>query len=131
MNEKESVTRRGSSLLIAIILVFIALSVVAFYLGIEAILNERDGSFFLLIGFSGLALSTYMLLQSRRKTLKIVFKPYKIATTILCQKCGFKNIREFERGDYIFKENVEECPKCKDKMTIASIYREAEEKEKD
>ncbi len=44
-------------------------------------------------------------------------------------KCGFKNIREFERGDYIFKE-VEECPKCEEKMMISSIYREAEE-EKD
>ena len=131
MNEKESVTRRASSLLIAIVLVFLALSVAAFYYGIEAYRGGGDGTIFLLIGFSGLALSTYMLLQTRRKTLKIVFQPYKIATTILCQKCGFKNIREFERGDYIFKEEEEECPKCKEKMMIASIYREAEEKEKD
>ena len=131
MTEKESVARRVSSLLIAIVLVFLALSVAAFYYGIEAYLGGGDGSFFLLVGFSGLALSSYMLLQTRRKMPRIVFKPYKIATTMLCQKCGFKNIREFERGDYIFKEDVEECPKCKEKMMIASIYREAEEKEKD
>lgn len=130
MNETESVTRRAPPLLIAIVLIFLALSVTAFYYGIDAYLGGGDGSFLLLIGFSGLALSTYMLLQTRRKTPRIVFKPYQIATTILCQKCGFKNIREFQRGDYIFKE-AEECPKCKEKMTIASIYREAEEKEKD
>ena len=130
MNEEESVTRRVSSLLIAIVFIFFALSVAAFYYGIEAYLGGGDGSLLLLIGFSGLALSTYMLLQTRRKTLRIVFKPYQIATTILCQKCGFKNIRDFQRGDYIFKE-AEECPKCKEKMMIASIYREAEEKEKD
>lgn len=130
MSEEESVTRRVSSLLIVIIVVFLALSVAAFYYGIEAYQGGGDGSFFLLIGFSGLAFSTYMLLQTRRKTLKIVFKPYQIATTILCQKCGFKNIREFQRGDYIFKEE-EECPKCEEKMMISSIYREAEKKEKD
>ena len=130
MNEEGSVTRRASSLLMAIVLVFLALSVVAFYFGIEAILSGGDGSLLLLIGFSGVALSAYMLLQTRRKMPRIIFKPYQIATTILCQKCGFKNIREFQRGDYIFKEDVEECPKCKEKMMIASIYREAEEKEK-
>ncbi len=130
MNEKESVTKRGSSLLIAIVFIAIALSVAALYYGIEAYRVGGDGSLFLLIGFSGIALSTYMLLQTRRKMPRIVFKPYQIATTMLCQNCGFKNIREFQRGDYIFKE-AEECPKCKEKMMIASIYREAEEEEKD
>ena len=130
MHEKESVTRRASSLLMAIVLIILAVSVAAFYYGIAAYVEGGDGSLLLLIGFSGMALSTYMLLQTRRKMPRIVFKPYQIATTILCQKCGFKNIREFQRGDYIFKE-AEECPKCKEKMMIASIYREAEEKEKD
>jgi len=130
MPEGESVIRRASTLQVAIILVFLALSIAAFYYGIDAYVQERDGSFFLLIGFSGLALSAYMLLQTRRRKLKIVFKPYRIATTTLCPKCGFKNIREFQRGDYIFKEE-EECPKCEEKMMIASIYREPEDEEKD
>jgi predicted RNA-binding Zn-ribbon protein involved in translation (DUF1610 family) len=71
-----------------------------------------------------------MLAQTRRRAPRVVFKPYKIATTMACPKCGFKNIREFERGDYIFKEDVEDCPKCEEKMMIASIYREADEEEK-
>jgi len=130
MPERESVIRRASTLLVAIILVFVALSVAAFYYGIDAYMRGSDGTFFLLIGFSGLAVSGYMLLQTRRKTLRIVFKPYRVATTTLCSKCGFKNIREFQRGDYIFKEE-EECPKCEEKMMIASIYREPDEEEKD
>jgi hypothetical protein len=130
MPERESVIRRASTLLVAIILVFLALSVAAFYYGINAYVQGGDGSFFLLIGFSGLAVSGYMLLQTRRKTLRIVFKPYRVATTTLCSKCGFKNIREFQRGDYIFKEE-EECPKCEEKMMIASIYREPDEEEQD
>ena len=129
MNEKESVTKRTSSLRIAIVLIILVLAVAAFSVGIQAY-PEGDWILFLLMGFSGLALSTYMLLQTRRKIPRIIFKPYQIATTMLCQRCGFKNIRDFQRGDYIFKE-VEECPKCQEKMMIASIYREAEEKEKD
>jgi hypothetical protein len=130
MNSEEgSVTRRVSSLFIAVIVITVVLSAAALYYGITAYLGGDEGSFFLLIGFSGLALSGYMLLQTRRRMPRIVFKPYQIATTTLCQKCGFKNIRDFQRGDYIFKE-AEECPKCEKKMMISSIYREAEE-EKD
>ncbi len=126
---EEGATRRGRpSFLIAIILIAIALSVAAFYYGVQAYLSGEDGTFFLLIGFSGIAFSAYMLMQTRKKPLRVVFKPYQIATTLLCQKCGFKNIREFQRGDYIFRE-LDECPKCNEQMMIASIYREAEEEE--
>lgn len=130
MNEEKTATRRVSTFLIAIILITVVLAVAALSVGIQAY-PEGDWILYLLIGFSALAVSTYMLSQTRRRTPRIVFKPYKIATTIACSKCGFKNIREFQRGDYIFKEDVEECPKCQEKMGIASIYREAEEGEKD
>jgi len=130
MKEEETATRSVSSLLIAILLITTVLAVAALSVGIQAY-PEGDWILYLLIGFSALAFSTYMLAQTRRRRPRIVFKPYKIAATILCPKCGFKNIREFQRGDYIFKEDVEECPKCKEKMLINSIYREAEEEEKD
>jgi ribosomal protein L40E len=53
-----------------------------------------------------------------------------ITTTIECRKCGFKSVREFQRGDYIFKE-VEPCQKCNEKMLITAIYREVKEKPKE
>ena len=130
MSNERPATRRISTFLIAIILVTVVLAVAALSVGIQAY-PEGDWLLYLLIGFSSLGLSTYMLVQTRRKAPRVVFKPYKIATTLSCSKCGFKNIREFERGDYIFKENVGECPKCDEKMMIASIYREPDEEEKD
>jgi len=130
LSAEKPATRRISTFLIAIILITVVLAVAALSVGIQAY-PEGDWLLYLLIGFSSLALSTYMLAQTRRRTPRVVFKPYKIATTIACPKCGFKNIREFERGDYIFKENVGACPKCEEKMTIASIYREADEEDKD
>ena len=53
-----------------------------------------------------------------------------VMTTIECGKCGVKNIKEFQRGDFIFKE-LEPCKKCADtKMIITAIYKEVKEKEK-
>ena len=122
--------RRISSLFLAIIVITLALSIVAIFSGVNAYINGDIGTVYpsLLIGVSGLALSAYMLFQTRSRTLQFSIKTQPVTTTLSCQKCGFKNLREFQRGDYIFKE-TEECPKCKEKMQIASIYREAEEKE--
>ncbi len=116
---------------LAIIFITLVLSIAAFFQAFDAynIGQVANGHFFMLIGVSGLALLTYMVFQTRRRALRFVLKPPRIATTILCQKCGFKNIRDFERGDFIFKD-TEECPKCKEKMMIASIYREVEEKKR-
>ncbi len=131
MGETETKTpRKFSSFFVVIIVVTLALSIFAIYSGINAYINGETGTAYpsLLIGVSGIALSAYMLFQTRGRTLRFTLKMQPVTTTLLCQKCGFKNLREFQRGDYIFKE-AEECPKCKEKMQINSIYREAEEKE--
>jgi len=120
-------------LFLAIILVVMALSTVALYFAFLPVFNETDPQkaqvdlSLLLIGGSGFALSAYMLFQTRRKPMRLEIKEQPVITTILCQKCGFKNVRDFQRGDYIFKE-AEPCPKCNEKTSVASIYREVEKK---
>ncbi|MFZ0965100.1 MAG: hypothetical protein WAN82_00530, partial [Candidatus Bathyarchaeia archaeon] len=91
--------------------------------------NEVVAGYLLLIGFLGVALSTYVLFQTRRRILRLRIVAPSITTTIECKKCGFKSVREFQRGDYIFKE-VEPCQKCSDKMLITVISREVKEKER-
>ena len=131
MSETAPSTRKFSFFFLAIVFITLALSIAAFFQAFDAynVGQVENGHFFMLIGVSGLALSTYMVFQTRRRALRLTFKPPRIATTILCQKCGFKNIRDFERGDFIFKE-TEECPKCKEKTKITSIFREVKEKKK-
>jgi len=131
MGEVDSSGRRISTILFVMILVALGLSIGAFSLAVIQIESgdSISGAYFALIGLMGAALLTYMLLQTRKRTFRLPIQAQRVATTILCQKCGFKNIRDFERGDYVFKE-TEECPKCNEKMMIASIYREVEEKEK-
>ena len=126
-NEVEMPRKRISYLFLAIILVTLALSAVALYVALDEYGQGRDPTSLLLIGGSGFALSAYMLLQTRRRTMRLEIKEQPVITTILCQKCGFKNVRDFQRGDYIFKQ-IDPCPKCNEKMSVASIYREVGQK---
>ena len=129
-----STTPRISSFLLMIIFITLALSLTSLVLAIsfytENPENPTVAVWLLLIGFMGAAASTYMLFQTRRRISRLRIAAPSITTTIECKKCGFKSVREFQRGDYIFKE-VEPCQKCSDKMLITAIYREVKEKEKE
>lgn len=126
-----STKAKVSSFVLAVIFMTLALSLASLILGINAFSygNEVVGGYLLLIGFIGVTLSTYILLQSRKRLSRLKISVSPVTTTIECLKCGFKNLREFHRGDYIFKE-VEPCKKCNDQMLITAIYREVKEKKK-
>jgi len=118
-----------SSFVLLIIFVTLALSLTALILSISAFSgdNEIAAGYLLLVGFLGVALSTYVLFQTRRRIMHLKIEVPTTLTTIECKKCGFKSVREFQRGDYIFKE-LEPCQKCTDKQMITAIYREVKEK---
>jgi cation transport ATPase len=127
-------TARISSFVIMVVFVTLALSLAALIFGVSLLQQDAQTALetawiLLLLGFLGAMISTYVLFQTRRRLsqLKIVTPP--VTTTIECKKCAFKNVREFQRGDFIFKE-LEPCQKCNDKMLITAIYREVKEKEK-
>ena len=132
MTESVAPLSRISSFVLVIILITFILSISALFFAVDTYLRTNDvinAGYFLLIGFIGFSLSAYMLLQTRRKSRRAPLKLPRVITTITCQKCGFKNIRDFQRGDYILKE-TEPCKKCNENMTISSIYREAQETKK-
>ncbi len=131
MSEPFATKKKVSPILLAILLVTLLLSVFSLFLGFDAYLSgdAEAGGTYMILGATTLALSSYVLFQTRKKILKLSLKTQPVNTTILCEKCGLKNVRDFQRGDYIFKE-VESCPKCNEKMLIASIFREVKEKGK-
>jgi hypothetical protein len=132
MSENSSpTTTKISTYLMMIVLIVLALSVVALMLSVNAFIvgNEMVAGYLLLIGFIAMALSVYVLLQSRKRIANMRIEAPKVMTTVECKKCGFKSVREFQRGDFIFKE-LEACQKCEDKMLITAIYKEVKEKEK-
>ncbi len=130
MSNTSSQTTKISSFVLMIIFVTLALSLTALVLALQAFGHDDIAAGYLfLIGVIGVALSTYVLMQTRRRISRLKIAIPSITTTIECKKCGFKSVREFQRGDYIFKE-VEPCQKCNEKMLITAIYREVKEKEK-
>ena len=126
-----STTARISTYLMMIVLIVLALSIVALILSVNAFLigNEIVAGYLLVIGFIAMGLSVYVLLQSRKRAASMKIEAPKVMTTIECKKCGFKSVREFQRGDFIFKD-LDACQKCNDKMLITAIYKEVKEKEK-
>jgi len=130
-------SNRVSSLVLLFIFLTLALSLVALIFG-AAVLggyynigSDLTGAYILLVlGILGIAISAYVVAEARRRLLKLKIAIPPVMTTIECRKCGVKNVREFQRGDYIFKE-TDPCQKCDDKMLITAIYKEVKEKEKE
>ena len=130
MTDSVKPVRKISPFLLVLILIGFILSLSALFIAVESIIEQTDilNSYsFLAIGFFGLALSVYMLLQTRGKPMHVALKLPKVITTLECPKCDFKNIRDFQKEDYIFKETGP-CQKCNETMTITAIYREAKKK---
>jgi hypothetical protein len=114
-----------------IIVIAFILSLTALGIAVNSLIVQQTEDLnaysFLAIGFFGLAISIYLLMQTRATTVTSTSNLPHVITTLECPKCDFKNIRDFQRGDYIFKE-AEPCQKCQEKMKITAIYREAKPK---
>jgi hypothetical protein len=84
------------------------------------------------IGLIAMSLSVFLLYQSRRQSAQVKIDIPKVMTTVECQNkgCSNKTVREFQRGDYVFKEVDTPCTKCGAKQMITAIYKEVKEKEK-
>jgi predicted Zn-ribbon and HTH transcriptional regulator len=127
-----STANKINSYLMFIVLIVLGLSVVALFSAVYAytIQNEVAAGFLVIIGVFALALSAAVLYQTKRRTTTLKNEAPKVMTTIECKKCGFKSTRDFQRGDYVFKE-LDACPKCADqKQMITGVYKEIKEKEK-
>ena len=124
-------TSRISNFLNMIVLVVLALALVSLALAFNAFMEGEEivAIYLVIIGFIALGLSTYVLMQSRSRAAAMKIETPKTLTTIECRKCGFKNVREFQRGDYVYKD-LDKCQKCDDRQIITAIYKEVKEKEK-
>ena len=129
------------NMIVAIVIVLgaitLALAVDLYYTGLKAIGTTQTGDYaaagiLALIGLIALTMSTFTLFQSRRQVSQMKIDIPKVMTTIGCNNktCDAKTIREFQRGDYVYKELDAPCQKCGGKQMITAIYKEVKEKEK-
>ena len=125
-------TKKISTYLTMIVLIVVALSVISLILAANAyfIGQTLAAGFLALIGLVALTMSVFTLYQSRRQVAQMKIEIPKVMTTVEC-KCGTKTVREFQRGDYVFKDLDTPCQKCPNtRQMITEIYKEVKEKEK-
>ncbi|MGD0202963.1 MAG: hypothetical protein ABSC20_03555 [Candidatus Bathyarchaeia archaeon] len=140
-NQTSAGTQKISNYILMIVLIVLALSVVSLLLAVSVYLNgvstpsqagadDLAAGFLAIIGLVAMTMSMFTLSQSRRQAAEMKIEIPKVMTTIECKKCGIKTVREFQRGDYVYKE-LDACPKCPDtKQLITAIYKDVKEKEK-
>lgn len=115
-------------LILAILIGIVAISINYLYNAVRAFgsANSNDALYYALLGGTGIGISLYLLYAIRKKTISQK-PPPKVITITECKKCGFKSLRTFAKGDYIFK-SVGNCQKCNEPMLITSIYAEKTKK---
>ena len=124
-------TNRISTFVFIIVLAVYALSIISLGLAVNAyFLDEQLVALYLsILGIISMTLATYVLFQSKRHVTAMKIVSPQVMTTVECKKCGTKTVREFQRGDYVYKD-LGKCEKCDDKQLITAIYKEVKEKEK-
>jgi len=124
--------RRWSTGLFVLFLVAMAflifISASSLYLGYNLYMGGDEGYImYLVTGIFGLILAVYGVNQMKRRIVVIRPIEFNVVTVTECEKCGFRNIRKFDPGDYILK-TYGNCPKCEGLMLITSIYHEDKRK---
>jgi len=79
------------------------------------------------VGLMGMVIASYMILQLRRRRIWTPTVELNVKSTSECGRCGFRDVRKFREGDYVFKPS-DPCPKCSTTMMVTSIYYEEQKK---
>ncbi|MFX1486252.1 MAG: hypothetical protein ACFFBS_04060 [Promethearchaeota archaeon] len=124
MSEEHKGSRTSRIIIIAISIVMLAAGGYLIYLGITS------GGDFLMI-MLGLILMSFVMsfLNVGGRAAYPSRAEHQTLSIIKCRTCDFTEIRDFERGDYIFKE-VGDCKECQGKTFIKTIYTVPLRKEK-
>jgi Co/Zn/Cd efflux system component len=130
--QQQSSANKISSYLMLIVLIVIGLAIVALFSAVYAYTLDSyiQAGFLIIIGVFALAISFVVLYQSNRNAATLKVEAPKVMTYIECKNCGTKVTRDFQRGDFVFKE-LGPCEKCPEhKQMITGVYKEIKEKEK-
>ena len=119
-NTTSKTNQKISSYLMMIVLIVLVLSVISIILAVsvysngvstpsQAATDDLTAGFLAVIGVVALTMSLITLRQSRKQAAEMKIESPKVMTTIECKKCNTKTVREFQRGDYVYKD-LEVCP---------------------
>jgi hypothetical protein len=117
---------------LAVVVVIGIFSLLSLWMGFQAYGGEHpeQATYYIIIGTAGFAAIGYMFFRTKTITTKKQDVPKVDVVTILeCPSCDLKRVRDFQRGDYIYKDD-EPCTRCEGIMLVTGIHRRADEKKK-
>jgi len=114
-----------SYLMVIFSIIILAWAVWAMYNAINFQQQGNTENFYFYAAASSIAivLAVSSIMQMRRRILLLQSLAVKVLSIILCANCGFKVVRAFTQGDFVYKE-VGNCQQCSGTMRIDSIYAE-------
>lgn len=131
---KASSASKINTYLMLIVLVVLALSVVSLFVAADIYFTGDvvSAGLFAGVGLIAMVMCLFLLFQTRKQSSEVKLDIPKVMTTIECNNkaCANKTVREFQRGDYVFRETDVSCGKCGGKQMVTAIYKEVKEKEK-
>lgn len=92
-------------------------------------LNYQQGGdmqnfyFYAIASSVAIVLAVSSLMQMRRRIAVLQKQAVKVLSIVLCGSCGFKVVRVFGLGDFVYRE-VGKCQQCDGTMRVESIYAE-------
>ncbi len=116
-NAQPAQNMQASWVAYAAILIVGFLSLLSLYMGFINYADSPDVALiFLFLGAAG-------------KEEPLTVKKVEVFTTLECPKCQQKRVRDFKRGDFVFKDD-EPCTRCDGMMMITKISRKKEDEKK-
>jgi len=85
--------------------------------------NMESFYFYAAASSVAIVLAVSSIMQMRRRVLMLRSLAVKVLSVVLCANCGFKVVRTFSGGDFVYKE-VGKCQQCNGTMRVDSIYAE-------
>jgi hypothetical protein len=117
---------------LAVVVVLGIFSLLFLWLGFQSFGGENpdQGNLYIVVGTAGLAAIGYMFFRTKAiSSQKPPVEKAEVVTILECPSCDLKRVRDFQRGDYVYKSD-ESCTRCEGIMTITGIHRKAEPKKK-
>ena len=118
---------------LAAVVVIGLFSLLSLYMGFQAFGsdNPEQSTYYIIIGTAGFAVIGYMFFRTKAVTTskKPDVPVVEVVTILECQSCNLKRVRDFQRGDYIYKDG-EPCTRCDSTMLITGIHRKINAKAK-
>ena len=114
-----------SYLMVIFSVIILAWAVWAMYNAFNFQQQGNTESFYFYAAASSVAivLAVSSIMQMRRRILLLQSLAVKVLSVVLCANCGFKVVRAFAEGDFVYKE-VGKCQQCSGTMRVDSIYSE-------